>query len=718
LSDAGILLEIDGVDAEIRASSCDVEERIGAAVTMRVSGAAFVAGELAELAPLDPIGRPATLTLRFHDVERRFKGVVETVEERSGRAQITLVTPFGRLADTCDYRVFVDVSATEIVTRVLGEHRISVSLRAHRTAPKRAHCAQVFESDLAFCARLLAEEGMSWFPRADDASTILIVDAADTYPDLGVTIPFRAEAGLELGRALHSARVKQRIAVDKASLRDYDFRRPMLDLAGESGDGALEWYEYPGVFTTASAGGELAAIRLGEHQAESVVLEGAATEPELRAGGVFTIANAPGELPEARWLVVSLVHEARLRASAGELTYSARFRAVPASKGYRSPRPPARARGGVGTAVVTGGAGQEIALDEFGRARVLLRWDRRNAANAESSGLARVAQPQLSGSIFNPRVGWEELVGFPDAGGEIPLLLGRVYNAAQAPPATLPAKKVETHFGTMTTPAGSSGNFLQISDDAGQEGMSLNATGVYNERAENDKVTAIGVNDVRIVAGTRTRIVNKDLVESVAGDQSILVGGLRTVSAGTNYGVTAGSERVMVGGARIIRAGGDYLTKTPDFVRLVGGAKQEIGVEHQSVFTTGSSVLLVGGSVSTTAAVSESVGVMAAALVKVSGTQTINTGKYALTVKGLYSESFGSRSATSKTRVGETFGKATYDVKGGADYTGSTVVIEASTALTIRAGGVTIQMTPSSITVQGNVDGSSDSAEEGTHRYG
>jgi type VI secretion system secreted protein VgrG len=718
LSTAGILLEIDGVDAEIKVSSCEVDERIGAAVIMRVSAAAFVAGELAELAPLDPVGRSATLTLHFHDVERRFKGVVDAVEERSGRTEITLITPVGRLADTRDYRVFVDSSATEIATRVLGEHRIRVSWRARRAAPKRAHCVQVFESDLAFCARLLAEEGMSWFPEADAADAVVVADLPDTFPDPGTTIPFRLESGLEVGRALHSARLTQQIAVETATLRDYDFRHPTLDLTGTAGKGSLEWYEYPGGFTTASEGGALAAIRLGEREAESLILEGSATEPELRAGAVFTLSHAPDELPEARWLVLSVIHEARRHAAEGELTYSARFRAVPASKGYRPQRLSPGPRGGVGTAVVTGAPGQEIALDEFGRTRVLLRWDRRNAADAQSSGFARVAQPQLSGSIFNPRVGWEELVGFPDAGGEIPLLLGRVYNAVQAPPASLPAKKVESHFGTMTTPAGSSGNFLQISDDAGKEGMSLNASGVYNERTENDKVTAIGVNDVRNVAGSRTRIVNKDLVESVAGDQSILVGGLRSVTAGSDYGVAAGSERVMVGGARIISTGGDYLTKTPTFVRLVGGAKQEIGVEHQSITTTGASTLLVGGSVSTVANTSEAVAVGGGAVVKVSGCQTINTGAYALTVTGVYSESFGSRTATAAGDVGEGFGKVTYDIGGAAAFTGAAVSVEASGTLTIKAGGVTIVMTSGSITVQGNLDGSTPSVEEGSHRYG
>jgi type VI secretion system secreted protein VgrG len=718
VSDASIELHIEGVDAALRVSSCRVHETIGSAVRAEISLAAFLAEEPTELASLGALGRRATLTLRHHEVERRFEGVVEALDERSSGVELTLVSPVGTLGDTCDYRVFVDASATEIVEKVLGEHGIRLSLRARRSAPKRAHCVQVFESDLAFCSRLLAEEGMSWIAVPDDPGLLLVADEPDTFVDRGTTIPWRAEAGLELGRALHEARASERVVVEQSTLRDYDFRHPMLDLHGASGEGSLEHYEFPGGFTSAAEGAALAAIRLGELQAEASMLEGSATEPELQAGFVLTVESAPDELPEARWLVVAVVHDAKLRAGQGELAYEARFRAVPASRGLRSARPARPAHGGVGTAVVTGAAGQEIALDEHGRARVLLRWDRRSAPDAQSSGAARVVQPQLSGSIFNPRVGWEELVAFSDEGAEIPLLLGRVYNAAQAPPASLPAKKVETHFGTMTTPSGSSGNFLRISDEAGNEGMSLNATGVYDERIENDRGTAIAVNHLATIAGSRQRIVHERLVEAVAGEQSIAVGGLRTVAAGTNYGVAAGSERVIVGSARLIRAGGDYLTMATHFGRVVGSAKHEIGIEHQSVFTQGASTLLVRGTANTTAAASASIGVLGAAAIKVSDVQSISTGGYGLTVRGLYSESFASRAAQSAGPIAESFGKVTYDVSGSGDLAASSVTIAATASLVIKGGGLTITMTPGSITVQGTVEGSGPLVEEGSSRYG
>lgn len=714
---ASIEIRIDGVDAVIRVISCTIEERIGVAIVARVRCTVYAGDTRAELGQLGAIGRVATVTLRSHGAERAFALAVETIRDQSEHTEVTLASPVSRLADTCDYRVFVDVSALDIARTVFGEHGLTLDVRAHREAPKRPHCVQAFESDLAFVTRLLAEEGMSWFPASNDAGTIHLTDAPDTFPVSEIQIPLREESGLEVGRAVHSARIRHRVTTDKTSVRDYDFQRPMLELLGEAGAGSLEWDDFAGSSNSPDADREQAAIRLAEHQAEAVVLEGQATEPELAAGHVFTVTDAHEVLDGDRWLVLAVDHEASGRAGVSELTYQARFRAAPAATGHRPPRSAGAPRGGVGTAVVTGSEGQEIALDAHGRTRVLLRWDRRNAPGPKSSGFARVAQPQLGGAIFNPRVGWEELVGFSDVGGEIPILLGRVYNAEQAPPTSLPAKKVESHFGTMTTPGGSSGNFIQLSDTAGKEGFSLNATGDHNEQTENDKISAITANEVTLVAGERKLIIKERAVESVTGTLSLAVGGLRKVTVSSNYGLMAASEQIVVGGARLFTVGGDYLTKTPNFFRLVGGLKQEIGIEHQSVFTKGGSSLVVGGTMTTTAP-SESVGVAGAGVVKISEGHIFNVGTYGLKVLGAYTESFASRAITASGNVAESFGKVSYSVDHAASYTGATVVIEGTSTLTIKGGGVTIAMTQGSITITGEYDSSQASVEEGVHRYG
>lgn len=714
-----IEIAVEGVEAALVATACAVEERVGAAFSCRVVCVATSGGAPVPAEGLDVIGKPATVTLRGHEAERVFAGEVERVEDAEGHSVITVAAAVGRLAETRDYRVFVDQSATEIAKAVLSEHGIDVELRAHREAPKRAQCVQVFESDLEFCARILAEEGMCWFPRADDAAVVRVADAPETFVDTGITLDYREEAGLWAGRALHAARLGRRAASDKVALRDYDFAHPQLDLAAEAGGGgALEWYEYPGGFATPEAGKELAAIRLGERRARAVTLEGEATAPDIEAGGVIAVQGAPVEAMNGRWLVLEVAHEASTRAETGEMISVARFRAVPADAGFRPARTAARPAGGAGTAVVTGASGEEIALDEHGRTRVLLRWDRRNAPDEKSSAFARVAQPQLSGAIFNPRVGWEQIVGFSDRGAEIPVLLGRLYNGQQPPPASLPAGKVETHFGTMTTPKGSSGNFVKINDTKGSESLALQASGNFNEQTENDKVSKVTADKSRTIAGKRKLIVKERLVTGVSGAHNLTVGALRKVTTDSNYSITAASETVIVGGARLFRVGGDYLTKTPTLARLVAGSKAEVPIEHQSVFTQGVSTVAVRGDLGTRAGLNEAIGVGGAHIVRVSGAQVVSCNNYGLNVKGLYAESFASRTASAGGAVGETFRTLRYEMKGGGHITGSEVAIQATARLTIKAGGATITMTPGSITISGDFEGSTPSVEEGDHKYG
>ena len=93
-------------------------------------------------------------------------------------------------------------------------------------------------------------------------------------------------------------------------------------------------------------------------------------------------------------------------------------------------------------------------------------------------------------------------------------------------------------------------------------------------------------------------------------------------------------------------------------------------------------------------------------------------GTYGLKVLGAQSVSFASRAITASGNVAESFGKVSYSVDQAASYTGATVVVEGTSSLTIKGGGVTIAMTPGSITITGEYDSSQASVEEGVHRYG
>jgi type VI secretion system secreted protein VgrG len=716
MADRMIEIAIDG--ASLVAHAAVVHEHIGKAFVAHVRCVAYVAEQPTPALGLDLVGKKATVTLALHGIERKFVGLVDKVQDRELRSVISVVSRIGWLEDTRDYRTFVDKTARQIVDTVLGDHAITVDWKAQKTPAARKQTLQGFESDLGFVARVLAEEGMCWYPMDGEERKIVVSDAGGTFVDLGLTLPYREQAGLEVSDAVHGARLVQAVTSDKAVLRDYDFTHPTVDLQGESGSGGLEWYEYPGHFLAKGEGDDLAAVRLAERRREEVVLEGEATAPKLSAGGVFSLEEAPVEGQSKSWLVLSVSHHLTPTGGAGELNYESRFRAVPADRGYRPERTAPPARRGVTTATVTGSSGSELHHDEYGRIHALLRWERRLPADDTASTNLRVMQPQLSGAVFNPRTGWEQIVAHSDRDGEMPLTLGRLYNGTQRPPATLPGGKVETHYGTWTTPKGSGGNFTKVDDTAGKEKLLRNASKDFNERTEKDKVRKVKVNEKRKIGAVRKHMVKQRRLEQVDGHQGTTVAGLRSVRVENNFQLTAASENVIVGAARLIRVGGDYVTITPKIIRIVVGAKGEAAIEQQTITTKGVMALAIGGSLNVKALLSEAIGVGGLSTVGVSGAQNINCEDFGLTVRGIYSENFANRTATASGNIGDSFKALSFTMRAGALFQGSDVAFEASARMIIKGSGCTVTITPGAIVVKGEYDGATASVEEGNHEYG
>ncbi|MDC3961367.1 type VI secretion system Vgr family protein [Polyangium jinanense] len=707
-----IELGVDGVSLAFVARACTVDERVGAPFVARIHCEISERGEAVSAVGLDILGERAWLVLGVGEHARRFEGIVDRVEDHEGHSVIVLVH---RVAEAEGGRGYWGApgftSAVEVARSFFERHGFRFENRARRTPPTRAHRLQSFESDLSFVTRVLAEEGLSWYPCTGERDAVRIADEPGTFDDDGLVLRHREDAGLEGGPSLRAARLVRRAASDVAHVRGYDYERPELDIAGESGEGSLEWYELSRDARSPAEASELAAIRLGERRREATVLEGEATTPLVAAGSIVTVEESPVAAQNGRFLVLSVIHEASLNPEGDGLVHHAVFRAVPASSTYRPARTRTPPRGGVSTARVRGPSGEEIAVDAHGRTSLVLRWD-------AFAGPARVVEPALAGSAFHPRVGWEQVVAFADDACEVPLVLGRLYNGADPPPLVLPAQKVETHLGTKTTPAGERGHFLRISDAAGTEQLSIQSSGDYQELSENDKVSVVQGDLGRVVGGSRELFVKENLNTAVDGAHSLSVGAERAVTTDADHAVWASAESISVGGARFFSIGGDSVTKAPRLVRIVGGAKTEAPLEHQSVHTEGAGTLIVGGSMNTTAGISEVIAVGGAAVVKVSGPMTVTANGYGLDVLGVYAESHASRNVKAGGNVAESFGTLSHAVKGNATIAGAEVAIEAKARLVVKAGGMTIQMTPGTIEIQGDFQGSVASVEGGVSRYG
>ena len=106
--------------------------------------------------------------------------------------------------------------------------------------------------------------------------------------------------------------------------------------------------------------------------------------------------------------------------------------------------------GGVHTAVVTGPPGAEVNLDMHGRVRVRFGWDRDDGASGTWIRVAQCWAGNGYGAVFWPRVGHEVVVAFEGGDPDRPIIVGSVYNSANATPYPMPMSAYISGFKSCT----------------------------------------------------------------------------------------------------------------------------------------------------------------------------------------------------------------------------------------------------------------------------
>jgi type VI secretion system secreted protein VgrG len=240
------------------------------------------------------------------------------------------------------------------------------------------------------------------------------------------------------------------------------------------------------------------------------------------------------------------------------------------------------------TATVVGDKGEDITTDPdgLGQVKVKFHWDRRgetpekgdgsagtqekptdkdkNGNDPNSSCWVRVAQIWAGagfGGISIPRIGDEVIVDFLEGDPDRPIITGRVYNADNMPPYTLPDNKTQTGIKTRSTKGGNPQNFneLRFEDLKDEEEVYLQAEKDLNILVKNDETRDVGhdrvknvTNDERsTITGKRTEEVGKDekitihgnRTETVDKDETITISGARKESVGKDENITITGAR-------------------------------------------------------------------------------------------------------------------------------------------------------------------------------
>jgi type VI secretion system secreted protein VgrG len=372
----------------------------------------------------------------------------------------------------------------------------------------RPYCVQYNESDLAFVARLLEDDGLSYhFENGADLCLLVLSDGdqgkarLDPFDPLGSAREARHVGVLKLGARLRAKTVR---------LADYDWRKPALSLRAETDADPADLFEdrWPGVFSDAPSLGEpLAQARLDRYRVEAEYTTGEGRCRVLGAGSVFRLEHDK-ERYEGEYLVTKLDVRGQQAgvmtthaAETSELPFTCAFEcarrghgaAVAASR-FRPPRATPKPRiGGSQTAFVTAdpaAKGAEIHVGgppgaEIGCVRLRFHWDREDArlSKEPSSCWVRVSQAfagKGEGALWHPRVGVEVIVEFLDGDPDRPIVTGRVYNGQNRPPGPASGAATVSIHKSFASPGGAVHNELGFDDTAGSEQVKMHAGKDWN----------------------------------------------------------------------------------------------------------------------------------------------------------------------------------------------------------------------------------------------
>jgi type VI secretion system secreted protein VgrG len=519
----------------------------------------------------DILGTPVTITVRTDGAKRFFHGFVAEFAFREYRDDYAHYRAVLRpwlwfLTNRSDNRIFQKKSVVEIIEEVWKPYaNVKVEKRLKKSYPPRDYCVQYRESDLGFVQRLMEHEGIFYhFDHADGEHTLVLSDANASVKDAEgfETIKFRSETGGVIGEEGVITRFLPRASVRSGAYvhTDYDFKKPATDLmtksdAPKSHEAAKgELYHYPGDYIEVGAGEPLAAIRLEEAQAPHVRVAAEGNVRGLWSGVSFTLEEFDREADNQKYLVLRSDYQMgddqyRAGMQRQDEAFGVRLILQPLSLAFRPERrTPKPLMSGPQTAVVVGPSGEEIFTDEYSRVKVQFHWDRLGGKDENSSCFVRVSSVWAGsgwGFIQIPRIGQEVIVDFLEGDPDMPIITGRVYNAAQMPPYGLPANATQSGWKSNSSPGGGGWNEMRFEDKKGSEEVYFQAEKDHNELVKNNETRTIGNDFAEDVGHDAKQDIGHDRTETVGNDKSVTVGHDQTTSIGNNDTETVGVNRVL-----------------------------------------------------------------------------------------------------------------------------------------------------------------------------
>jgi type VI secretion system secreted protein VgrG len=575
----------------------------------------------------DILGKDITLRLDGGDKKPRyFNGYVTrfssfgevntpAYKDNRGYAYAMTVRPwlwFLTRTSTCQIFQQKDVPAIikEVMERKPYSKLSSFELRLSGSYQIWENCVQYRETDFNFISRLMEQEGIYYYFEHDNGKHVMVL--AD---GMGVHTPHPALKEIEYD-ASRTDKVRDKpfvtgwdatveIQPGSYAMDDFDFEKPRAELAkakdiSRSHDMAgFEIFDYPGEYVIPAEGEHYAKVRIEELQCQHELAQAMTDARQIEAGRTIELKKHPLDAQNREYLITACTIMASDTAptSGGAVSgndLQCNFSAMP--KGVAEFRPqrvtPKPIVQGPQTAVVVGPSGEEIHSDQYGRVKVQFHWDRYGKSDENSSCWVRVSQLWAGkgwGGVALPRIGQEVIVEFLEGDPDWPIVTGRVYNADQPPPYSLPNRQTVTTILSRSTPSGTKDNFneLRFEDKKGDEHIFMQAEKDYVGLIKNDSLTwvkneyhlKIDKDRFEETVGDRQDMSKGDLNSEVKGELSLKVGQNHQLEVSQGYNlkagqavhIKAGTTLVIEAGTSIsIKAGGSFVNIGPAGVDISG----------------------------------------------------------------------------------------------------------------------------------------------------
>jgi type VI secretion system secreted protein VgrG len=558
-------------------------------------------------------------------------GIVAEAEEIDRTSQlllyrVLLVPHLWRSQSRRRCRTFVDQSLEQIVTAVLENRsptapRGLAGLEALRGAPEppdpspafdafleprgayrwavgdeariralRSYVVQYNETDYDFFARLLEQEGLSYFFEHTGAADLLVIsDRPGAAPLFARDDTFKLRGAAQLGssrdqeviRALRDARRMRPRAV---TMRDFAWRKSLTMLEAAAGEGAdaAGHFEFPArdEDDPKAPGLTPARIRLERFEVERALRSGMGTVRTMEPGKRFKLTDEDALREDAELLIVRVETFATELDPQGLLdgepfgfgrsmpvpAFESRFQALPADRAFRPERITDKPRilgiqSARVTAEETGAEPGQVHTNAEGQVRVRFPWDQRADDGTATSKWVRVAQYWAGpgfGALYTPRVGHEVLVAHIDGDPDRPVIIGRVYNP-QNPPPYNPASEPWTSTIKSRSSEGEGSNEIRFIDLKGSEEVYLHAERDLNELIEGAHSTSVGGNQSNSVGANQANMVLGYRNHRVGGFEGNHIEGFRDTLIGGPDTLTVENRRdVSVDGDHTFSATGSY----------------------------------------------------------------------------------------------------------------------------------------------------------------